>query len=64
MTTKHRRITERHLAVDILASFIGADIFYAVVNKSWICGFAAVVLSGVLYVVDRIGIDNEESNGN
>lgn len=63
MTTKHRRITERHLAVDVLASVIGADIFYTVINRSWICGITAVVLSGVLYVVDRIGIENEESNG-
>jgi len=62
MTTKGRQIRERHIAVDILASVIGADIFYAVVSRSWIYGIAAIVLGGVLYVVDKIGIENEENN--
>jgi len=63
VSNKSRRIAERHIAVDVLASFIGADIFYAFVNRSLWAGLAAVVLSGVLYVVDRIGIENEEKNG-
>lgn len=63
VSNKHSRIAERHIAVDVLASFIGADVFYAVVNKSLWAGLSAVVLAGVLYVVDRIGIENEESNG-
>lgn len=64
MTTKHRSIRERHIAVDVLASVIGADIFYTVISKSWVYGVAAIVLSGVLYVVDKIGIENEEKNEN
>lgn len=62
MTTKHRSIRERHIAVDILASVIGADIFYTVISRSWIYGLAAIVLSGILYVVDKIGIENEEKS--
>lgn len=63
MTTKHRSIRERHLAVDILASIIGADIFYTAISRSWVYGVTAVVLCGVLYVVDKIGIENEEKSG-
>jgi hypothetical protein len=63
VTTKHRSIRERHLAVDVLASVIGADIFYTIISRSWVYGVVAIILSGVLYVVDKIGIENEEKSG-
>lgn len=63
MTIKSRRIRQRHIAVDILASIIGADIFYTFVNKSWVTGIVAVGLSGVLYFLDRESIENEEAHG-
>jgi hypothetical protein len=51
------------LAVDVLASVIGADIFYTIISRSWVYGVVAIILSGVLYVVDKIGIENEEKSG-
>jgi hypothetical protein len=31
-----------------------------VYQKSWLCGLTAVALGFVVYVFDRIGIENEE----
>lgn len=64
MTTNLRKIRERHIAVDVLASLLGADIFYSIITKSWTYGVVAIVLGGVLYIIDKIGIENEEINVN
>lgn len=57
---KHRRIRERHFAVDIIGSAAGGALVAAFLQKSWLCAVAAVALSIALYVFDRIGIENEE----
>ncbi len=62
MTTKHRKITERHIAVDLIAITCGSFIVDAVTHHNWISGVVAVVLGIALYVFDRIGIENEEAS--
>ncbi len=57
---RHRRIRERHFAVDILASAAGGALVSAIVQKSWLCGVLTVVLATGVYVFDRIGIEAEE----
>lgn len=64
MTTKHRKIRERHLAVDLIGITMGSFIVDAVTRHNWVSGVVAVVLGIALYVFDKIGIENEESNGN
>jgi uncharacterized membrane protein len=57
---KNHRIRDRHFAVDIIASAAGGALVASVLQKSWLCGVTAVVLVIACYVVDRIGIENEE----
>lgn len=57
---KNRHIRERHFAVDITASAAGGALVAAVLQKSWLCGILASVLVVACYVIDRIGIENEE----
>jgi hypothetical protein len=64
MTTKHRKITERHLAADIIGITMGGFVVDAVTHRSWVSGVVSLVLGAALYVFDRIGIENEETNGN
>lgn len=63
MNIKSRRIRERHIAVDVLASLVGAGLFYAAINRSWIVGVISVVLCAVLGFLDRESIENEEKRG-
>lgn len=64
MTTKHRKIAERHISVDIIGITMGGFIVDAVTRHNWVSGVVAVVLAIALYVFDKIGIENEETNGN
>ena len=57
---KNHRVRQRHFAVDIIASATGGALVAAFLQKSWICGIASAVLAMALYVIDRIGIRNEE----
>lgn len=61
MTGKNRRIRERHYAVDLIGITMGSFIVDAVSRRNWISGVAAAVLGIVLYIFDKIGIENEES---
>lgn len=63
MTTKGRRIRQRHIAVDLLGITMGSFIVDAVTRHNWISGVVAVVMGGALYILDREGIENEENNG-
>ena len=62
MTPKARHIRERHIAVDALAITMGSFIVDAVTRHNWISGLVALILGGVLYVLDREGIENEEKS--
>lgn len=58
---KSSRIRQRHIAVDVLAITLGSFIVDAVSHRSWVSGLIAVALSIPLYVLDREGVENEES---
>jgi hypothetical protein len=61
MRQKSIRIRERHIAVDLLASLIGAGVFYSVDKHNWFVGGVCALLSLVLIFLDRESIENEES---
>jgi len=63
MTTKHRKIVERHISIDIIGITMGGFIVDAVTRHNWVSGVVAVVLAITLFVFDRIGIDNEDKSG-
>lgn len=63
MTTKHRKIVERHISIDIIGITMGGFIVDAVTRRNWVSGVVSVLLAVALYVFDKIGIENEESNG-
>lgn len=57
---RNRRIRERHFAVGIIENVAGGALVAAFLQKSWLCGVAAIAVGIAAYFFDRIGIENEE----
>lgn len=61
MTTKHKRIRQRHVAVDFMAAGSGSFLVDFVTHHNWTSAVGAVLLGLGTYILDREGIENEET---
>jgi hypothetical protein len=56
----HKTRVERHIIVDVLAGACGASAVTAVLQRSWLAFSLALILGGVLYLIERETIEEED----